>query len=491
MPFPRCLRLYLPLVLGLLALTPLSAQVREADWYDAGPEVTNSASEQFRIFGGDARTRGLFASFAERQKSTLLQFLGRQDSWNHLIVIRIAGDLADPPVDRPVDWSINQFGEIFALEMRVTLGANFSREALRDTLLHMLMFEMALRDVEIPVTGQLIPRWLREGVPGALRLRREGRSSEFFKAMFQLNLVTPAKEILTATKDDIDPVSRAVYEASATGFVMMLLEQQGGPSKIGKLIHAHGGAHEARGHDLLARYFPALRGTEERLERTWVLYCAKLAAPQALEFLDPAATEAELAQALTVTFLEFDEGDEGENEATAKIGGFLRALWGRPEDRKGKEEEGEGEEQAASGREERPTREFKGSISDFDRFLARKDRNEILAPVRRHLLQLSFRSFPLYRPLVNDYLQIVSGFLQGKKKGVKARLEALTTERQRLSTLLSDVEDYMDTYEQTELDQKSGVFNAYLERARAVEQQSEKARDPISKYMQEVQRALE
>lgn len=219
------------------------------------------------------------------------------DPWHHLILIRLSGQLTDPPTGPGVDWNINQFGTTFSLEIRVRLHQDFSKEAFRNTLLHMLMFERALRDVEVPVTDQLIPRWIRIGLPGALRLRREGRPSGFFRTMFRLNLVTPAEEILSATKEDIDAVSRSVYAASASGFVLMLLDQPEGPQKLARMIHGFGGAHQAQGHSMVARHFPALIGSAERLEKQWVLYCSKLASPQVLEFLTPEATASALSEA--------------------------------------------------------------------------------------------------------------------------------------------------------------------------------------------------
>lgn len=491
------------LAIGVLLVSSAlaHAQVREAEWVAPREDITISASEQFQVIGGNAASRGTFASFAERQKAGFLQLLGQQaDAWHHPIVLRIQGELTDGPARRPVAWSVNQFGKTFSIQLRVQLGSNFSRDRLQDTLLHLLMFEMALRDVEIKVTDRIIPRWLKEGLPGALRLKNAGRPSAFFKTMFDLNLVTPASEILSASKNDIDSVSRTVFEASASGFVLMLLDQSDGPAKLAKLIHAHGGGHGASGHNLIARHYPEFIGTAERLERQWILYCSKLASPQALEFLDPKATEIQLADALRVSFLEFEPPDpDGETnpdeQAEEEKRGFFRGFLSRTQSPKEKEAEAEARKEdreiLAATAEEFPTRTFEGTLLDFERILPRKDRLEILQPVRQRLLNLSFRSFPLHRPLVNDYLIIVGDLMGGKPKNVKKRLDALEEERRRLTELLLGVTAFMDEFEATSLDRKSGVFDAYIERARAIERQSPNPRDPISTYMNEVKQALE
>ena len=476
------------------------AQVREATVDQPRAEVTRSTSEQFRIYGGDRRARGSFASFAEGRKQALLRLLGLEDGWHHPIVIRIAGKLTDPAVAEPIDWRVNQFGDTFALEIGVTLCTEFSRERMTETLLHMLMFEMALRDVEVPVTDRLIPRWLRVGLPKAMRLRRDGRPSGFFKMMFELNLVPLATEILSATKTDVDSFSRAIYEASTSGFVLMLLDEPGGSAKLAKLVHGFGGAHRAVGHDFVARYFPSLRGPAEQLERTWILYCTKLAAPKILEFLDPAATEAQLAEALKVSFLEYEQEAASGKERARPMRrrplskGLRRFPKDLPRDEKSAgPEAGEatGKTDTSGKTEPRPTRTFKGTIADFERFIRRKDRKQILAPVRRRLIILGFRSFPLHRPLINDYSEAVADLLAGRPKGVKDRLRALKSERERLLGLMKNVEAFMDDYEKTQWDRKSGVFDAYIRRAEAVDKGRRKARDPISAYMDAVERALE
>lgn len=488
-------------VLGawFLQAARVDAQVREAEWSAPTANVTVSASEQFRIIGGTPRSRGTFASFAEQEKEEFLRLLGQEtDAWHHLILIRLSGDLTAPPKSPSVDWNVNQFGNTFSCEIRVHLSQAFRIEPVRQALLHLLMFEMALRDIEVPVTDQLIPHWLRTGLPGALELRRQGRPSHFFRSMFRMNLITPSQEILEAKKEDADAVSRSVYAASASGFVLMLLDQPEGPRKLARLIHGFGGAHGAQGHKLVARYFPALIGTAERLEKQWVLYCSKLASPQVLEFLTPAQTDIALQAALQVEFLEFAPesvpADSDPAESEEKRGGFFSRFKAR-EGASSAKKAGEAGNSSDSNEpteaaDTPPTQMFQGTLDDFERFLARQDRAEILAPVRQSLLELGFRSFPLYRPLVNDYLKLLGDLLAGQTKEVASRLEALRLERERLTGLLANMKRFMDEYKHTQLGEKSGIFDAYLERIDEIQGGSRGASDPLSNYLDEVEAAL-
>ena len=452
--------------------------------------LTTSRSAQFKVYGSDKTARGTFASFAERQKAVLLRALQmEEDTWHHPIVIRVSGEITNPPVPQPVSWRINllEGQQAIALEVRVKLCTAFSREELLETLYHMLLLEIALRDVEIAITDKLIPRWLQVGLPKALEMRRTGRQSGFFKKMFELNLVASAADILSAETDGVDSVARTVYQASAAGFVLMLLDQKDGATKLGQLIHAFGGAHGKSGHNLLARFYPSLIGTAERLEQTWILYCGgKLTQPQATDFLSPRDSETQLADAIQVRFLEFVEtSSDADANDLPKKGSFLGSFFNR-----GKDDTGDENPESESTPEEPATKPFEGTLEDFNRFLAREDRAEILAPVRERLLQLSFRSFPLHRPLVNDYLAVVTDLRAGKPQGIDKRLAELKKERERLADLMHEASAFMDAHEAEHEHRRSGVFDNYMDRIKAIENRSVREVDPIHRYLDEAGEAL-
>lgn len=471
-----------------LVLCPARAQVTEALALETPNDtLTTSSSKQFRVYCEDRSVRNTFASFAERQKDQLLSLLSMEDLWHVPIILRISGKLTDPPVSKPIRWRVNLFQEQGhrELEIRVRLSSSFGREEMSATLLHVLMYEIALRDIEVKVTKTLIPRWVRIGLPRALELRRTGRQSSFFRTMFKLNLVTPAVEILSAEDEDTDSVARTVYEASAAGFVLMLLDQKDGALSFGKLLHAYGGAHGKKGHNLLARFYPSLIGTADRLEQTWILYCAKLSEPQATEFLTAAETEARLVDAIQVRFLEFVPESSEDDEEAPKKGRFFKGFFKAKADSKN-----DAEPVASVAPEEQATRPFEGNLFDYERFLAREDRAEILAPVQKRLLELDIRSFPLYRPLIKEYHLIVADLNKGKPDKITQRLTKLQSERESLTELMANVEAFIDAEETARKRGSSGVFDNYMEGRKAIRNQEIPESDPISRYLDEAEEAL-
>ena len=87
-------------------------------------------------------------------------------------------------------------------------------------------------------------------------------------------------------------------------------------------------------------------------------------------------------------------------------------------------------------------------------------------------------------------MELVGVLFSEKPRRIKERLLALKSERKRLAELMGSIDAFMDDYEKTKLKRKSGVFDTYMERAREIEEDTEKARDPISQYLDEVGRAL-
>ena len=492
----------------LIALMAVG-QVREADLVKPVTDFTISTSEQFRIYGSDRDTRGTFGVFAEHHKDAFLSILKADDEWEHPIVIRLSGKLTDLSEGRPITRSLVHYDDNFGLEIEVRLGTGFTREGMREAVLEMLMFERGLQDsVQAPETNP-VPRWLKEGIPRAIAQRREGRSSSFFASMVRMGIVPSAKDLLGSKNTEADSVSRAIFRTAAGGMVMMLLDQQEGPDKLAKFIRDLASPYATSQRNLLARYFPALRGKDERLEQQWALYCTKLASPQAFEFHSPEDTESHLVDALKVSFLEFVR-KEVVPMGAKKRGGKLRIgkLFGKrkKDDLVAKEDDetlnledsreqpstdDEAEPDAGNTAEDRvPTRRFDGTVMDFERFIRRKDRNEILMPVRQRLLELSFRSFPSYRKMIQDYLELVRRLRAGEARGVAEELEALHATRANLSAELTDVKDYLNWYEVTQLQQKSGAFLEYLQRAKALEGDLMPHQDTLSEYLDKIEAAL-
>jgi hypothetical protein len=90
---------------------------------------------------------------------------------------------------------------------------------------------------------------------------------------------------------------------------------------------------------------------------------------------------------------------------------------------------------------------------------------------------------PVLRPVAREYQQIAALLARGKRRGIAKRLTRLQNTREQLSARMSDVDDYMNWFEATQLPARSGEFSDYLRAASQPRATSPRRRDPISVYL--------
>ena len=97
---------------------------------------------------------------------------------------------------------------------------------------------------------------------------------------------------------------------------------------------------------------------------------------------------------------------------------------------------------------------------------------------------------PVLRPVAREYQEIATRLARGKRRGITKRLARLENTRQRLAARMSDIDDYMNWFEATQMESGSGVFADYL-RAAEQPQAPESRHDPLSVYVDALQDQFE
>ena len=100
-----------------------------------------------------------------------------------------------------------------------------------------------------------------------------------------------------------------------------------------------------------------------------------------------------------------------------------------------------------------------------------------------NLLLFTAQANPVTRPIAREYQQIAALLARGKRRGVTKHLARLQITRERLTARMSDIDDYMNWFEATQMKSRSGAFAGYL---KAVDQSQFSApvrRDPLSVYL--------
>lgn len=507
MPLASLKKGCVPLVASLGLAVHCLAQVEEIPLAPSSAiGRTVSSSKQFQIYSEDSKTRAAFATFVENVKLEFLAMLGQRDHWVTPIIMKASGRLAGLSSEVPLSQEIvfeKESGKLQYLELQVRLGTNFSREELWKLLIQMLAFEMASRDAAREVTPDLLPVWLREGLPGTVRFQRDGKPSALFASIFKSGQVLSAADLLAATNIPRDSVSRAVFEASAAGFVKMLLSQPSGLQKTAEFIQGLSGTRNVTMSGQLASHFPGLRGKPEHLEKEWALFVSSLAKPRALEFLSAEATEAGLEDALKVSYLEYKEEVKSRKPpADERKKPRLRLDFWRKKAKKGDvepvsapaqpeakptdtSEEKTQETEAAS-----ETRTVDALVTDFTKFLRRKDRATIVGQSLSKLDELSTRAYPIYVSLIEDYKTVLRKLAKGEVNGAEKKLKSLGEERAQWKTSLGKISDYLDWHEVTQMHEKSGSFAEFLRRSKQIEESVTRREDQISQYLDTLERAM-
>ncbi|MEM7385884.1 MAG: hypothetical protein AAF514_13155, partial [Verrucomicrobiota bacterium] len=401
-----------------------------------------SDSRQFLIVADDPRVRSAFSGFAEQVKKAYMRLLKQEDpdAWKHSISLRIEEGSLENSDQKPVHEQVLLVGDELALRLTVRLNESFTRQRLYGALTRMLMVEQILRFSGKPeaLTGdqRLIPYWLEIGLPEVL-VAGQGNDRGLFASIFKNDQVLPLKEILSRTRGGRDSISRAVYAASAAGFVRTLEREPLGGERLSALISNLGDRrHTVR--SLLHRHYPALKTSEAEQEKWWALKVAALAKPKADAVWDAKRTDQALERALRFTLFEFapdgpavgeaeeDSPETGETR-TGKKRGFFGRLFGK-KSKPGEKSEEKAPPQTPAERV-RPTVQVEYALSDYGKFIRRVDRPALMQGCENRLIQLSLRAFPLYIGIIQDYQKMVKLIELGRTEGIDAQLVALAEER--------------------------------------------------------------
>ncbi|MBX7208310.1 MAG: hypothetical protein K1X78_08380 [Verrucomicrobiaceae bacterium] len=122
-------------------------------------------------------------------------------------------------------------------------------------------------------------------------------------------------------------------------------------------------------------------------------------------------------------------------------------------------------------------------LEDYANILKRKDRAEILDRTAVTLHKLLPRAHVLFRPVINEYLEVVADLRNGKTKDVDARLAALRERASKTYDLARAVRDHLDAYEANETRSYSGMFDDFLRLPDFIDKELPVRDDPLSRYL--------
>ena len=411
------------LLLFIMALQPLQAAL---------PAHSVSPSRQFIIFGSDAATRGAISEVAEQTKANLLALLRQRDGWKTQIVINLQGQQANLPEIPPTALRVSQTGFGVKLQLDLSVGQNLGAQLIERQLLRAILVEMIYRNETDVAPGTPLvepPDWLVEGVLALTPGR--GERQTLMEALSVSDKSKRLEEFLGQRLDLLNSAGRTVFRARSLALIHLLLEDKGSRVKMGRYITNLSHASNDPVADLKA-CFPQFG---DDLEKKWRSAVVRLGETQAYRVLTFAESEGGLDQLLHV-----------------KISDRTEQL----------------------------------KLLDLNELADRKPSPQEKAALERlseGLLLFVGTAHPVLQPIAREYQQIAALLARGKRRGIAKRLSRLSITQKELAARMGDIDDYLNWFEATQMESRSGVFNDYLKAADQSQLTASKRRDPLSVYL--------
>lgn len=437
------------------APAPVGPQlVPSVDPSPAAPQRVVSASEQFIVSGGDAAIRGRIAMQTEDMKRALLKLEDdAKDEWKVAIKIHADGKASDPAPKNPVRWDLS-FSEVgWDFRIRMFTGRGVENGSERDrfdrTILTALLYERTLRTMPLQEMEEKLEvrPWLVAGLQEAIAWKEHKGDRKIYEALAKnggLYKLTDLLAVTDETYDELDGGSRSAFRGTSGALVMALVDQPQGAESFRQFL-AEAANFSGEMPMLLKRCFPGLNLSETSLSKWLALKVMELKEPELSESLPVDETDRNLDDALKVHF---------RDASGLYIEKPLAEVW----------------------------QELGG--------LPAATRLEAVKRVQEGIVRLSYRSFPSYRPMLEEYQSILGDILKGRTTKTAMQLNNLAQTRATMKERCAAARDYMDWFEITRARETSGAFEDYLKLKEKLKYETPVRRDPVSSYLDLMQKSF-
>jgi hypothetical protein len=404
-------------------------------------------SGMFSVTGGDGATRSSVALQLEQHKN---EFQALIEDKERKFAVPVNVVLTDKPVERGVAYDLVEVGGAFALGIRIHPDPGIDHDLLERAALTVLLYERALRSAKPgELEGALVVRpWLVEGLVEARKWRAGRADRRLYEGVFRRSggfTMDELFELSDRSFQQLDSASRLSFRALSGALVMALLEQPQGKEAFRNFC---GEAARFSGEMpvLLRKHFPELNLSEKSLAKWWALTLAKLVQPTLTEVLPVLETERELN-----TALQFHTRDADGNALDRGIESWK-------------------------------------DIAALDD----AERAEAVRPAEDGLVRLSYRCFPSYRPILQEYQQILHDLAEGKDSKIEERLADLSEQRLIRAEHATRARDYLHFFEISRARDLSGEFDDYMRLKKELELRPRPKRsDRLSDVLETMQKAYE
>tara|TARA_R110002096_G_scaffold16106_19_gene55066 strand:- start:160 stop:1566 length:1407 start_codon:yes stop_codon:yes gene_type:complete len=450
------------LALTFAAATAEEAQISQIKDPRQTRERATSSSGQFLIYGDDGKIRSQFARDCEKARKDFAAVIGLPKGWYYPVVVEIHSKPLQRVERRTLVRAFPIEPNGFRFQLDILQDEDFKSADFEKAMIRLLILEQMFYPPNRKITQDKIPPWVLAGIEELVSYHRHEVPTDIFASLIESHQILPVREVLTTSPQDLDnSVTRKIYRACAAALVQALLDQGDGQVRF-RVFLQDLAVEKADSTELLERHFAAMRQDYTGLEKWWALQMAAMSQKSVFEYLNIAETEKQLEQALQVRFDNLPEQKSAEN-FSSRIPSFREIK--RRFDSSGKDF-------------------TSGSLRDFEQFANHPRLGDALKVTSDQLANIQNRAFPLYIPVIAGYNKTMALLLEGKTREVAERMEFLEIRRRNIRSQMTQVTDFMNWYDATQIEEESDDFESYERALIDIEKLDRRKRtDPISGYL--------
>jgi len=402
-------------------------------------------SGQFTIYGADFKTRAAFSSTLESTRVGILNALGvkEDDPWKWPIILQLHGKEGDKAPERLMAFQPLIVGEGWRFQLHVHLAKGIDVEALEREIIRALLMERGLRNVSPnSVNSKLnVPLWLLVGLEEAVDWKRGFGDRELYESVLKSGVLLKLEEMFPYTNiDSLDPATKTTFRVSAGALTISLIGKNNESRDAFFEFLAGVLTFDGEMITLLRENFPGMNLSQNSLVKWWQLQLANLSSPLVVDTMTIVETEERLEAGLTA---------------------YLRDETG--------------------GVREIP-------LSLWRNILTEPKGRSAIQQMNQSIAHMSYRCFPMYRPLLEEYQKLLSNLLQGETKSAESRIAELSQARKILLDSSVRARDYLDWYEINNGLSQGESFDGFVKLKEVLRGDGERKGDHLSQYLDDMQR---
>jgi len=418
----------------------------------AAQEKLNSETRfgNITVTGSRQVVRGSIASIIDNIRVELNK-LTEQTSRKLKIPITVSlyGKEGDKERKRSIASEIVELEGEYQLRLHIHLANGIDLKKLRYHAMELLLYERGLSEGQEVVEGEkiLVKPWLILGMLEAIDIKAGKADKKIYQAQLSHLEILSIEKVFDTSESEwqqLEGRQPLAFQGIAGALISALLRQPDADGKANMAgFLAAVATNKGEMENLMRQHFPGMNQSKNSLTKWVILELAELGTAKISDTYSILETETLLENILQLRYSD-DQGDP----VTVSINDYKAIIELEP-----------------------------------------KLRVRAIATLRAELIRLSYRCFPLYRPLLVEYESILTEIIAGEDKKLSTRLKNLSDTRKRFVSAGERVRDYLDWYYITQSNEVSGDFKAYMSLSEALQKEAENPdeKDSIQNYLDNVQ----